>query len=61
MLNESIFSIVLCVAAVSSRTRAQGAPAPDVLPDPSYVRVKGKLAGANPVVTSTIVALTNAR
>lgn len=35
--------------------------APDVLPDPPYVRVKAMLAGANPMVASTIVALEKAR
>ncbi len=34
--------------------------APNVLPDPPYVRVKGMLTGANPMVASTIVALVKA-
>ena len=35
--------------------------APDVLPDPPFVRVKGTLAGANPIAVSAIVTLIKKR
>jgi TonB family protein len=35
--------------------------APEVLPDPPYVRVKGTLAGANPIAGSTIIFLSKPR
>jgi TonB family protein len=47
-----------CTEAACGTISADGLyTAPGVLPDPPYVRVKGTLAGANPIAASTIIFL----
>ena len=51
-----------CAEAACGTISGEGLySAPEVVPDPPYVRVKGTLTGANPIAGSTIVFLTKPR